>query len=66
MGRVPELGRDEELLALDDARDDLLQRRADLVLVLVHGREVKVAVAVLNSVLNLLNSTSASDEHTIS
>lgn len=33
--RVPELRRDEELLPLDDGRDDLLERTPDLVLVLV-------------------------------
>jgi hypothetical protein len=50
---VPELGGDEELLALDDGGDDLFERGADLVLVLVDERAVYVAVPVANSVLDL-------------
>jgi hypothetical protein len=50
---VPELGGDEELLALDNGRDDLFERGADLVLVLVDERAVYVAVPVADSVLDL-------------
>jgi len=51
--RVPELALDEELVARDDALGDaLLDRRADLGLVVVVVRRVDVAVAGLDGGLN--------------
>ncbi len=53
VGVVPELGGDEELLAFDDGGDDLLERRADFILVLVDEGGVDVPVSVTDSVLDL-------------
>lgn len=50
---VPELGGDEELLALYDGGDDLLERRTDLILVLVDEGGVDVPVSVTDGVLDL-------------
>lgn len=50
---VPELGGDEELLALYDGGDDLLERRADFILVLVDEGSVDVPVSVTDGVLDL-------------
>lgn len=50
---VPELGGDEELLALDDGRDDLLQGAADLILILVDAGKIEMPVAIADSDLNL-------------
>lgn len=52
VGIVPELGCDEELVALDDGGDDLLERGADLVLVLVDLGQVQVTVASLDGNLD--------------
>lgn len=51
---VPEFRGDEQFLALDDRRDNLLQGTSDLVLVLVHSRKVKVPVPMANGDLNLI------------
>lgn len=50
---VPELGGDEEFLALYDGGDDFLERRADFILVLVDESGVDVSVSVTDSVLDL-------------
>ena len=54
MAVVPKRGRGEELLALDDRLDDTLECRADLILVFVDHRKVKVAIPMTNSVLDLV------------
>jgi hypothetical protein len=49
--RAPQLARDEEVLSLHDpARDDILQRLAHLILILVAERTVNVSVAALDGV----------------
>jgi len=53
MGVVPKLGGDEQVLAVDDRGNDLLQGAADLVLVLVDSSKVKVAVTVSHGDLDL-------------
>lgn len=50
---VPELGGDEEFVAFYDGGDDLLERRADFILVLVDEGGVDVPVSVTDSVLDL-------------
>lgn len=61
VGRVPQLGGDEELLTLDDGGDDLLERAADLVLVLIDHREIEMAVAVADGDLNLRTASVSAD-----
>ena len=51
---VPEFRSDEQLLALDDRRDNLLQRTADLILILVHSRKIKMPVSMADSDFNLI------------
>lgn len=53
MSVVPELGGDEELLALDNRRNDFLQSTADLILILVDHREVEVTVSIADSDFDL-------------
>jgi len=53
MGIVPELGRDEELLALDNGRNYFLQSTTDLFLVLVNHRKVEMTISVANSDFDL-------------
>lgn len=49
--RAPQLGSDEQILALDDTRiNGLLDTLADLVLIAIAQSTVNVAVAHLNSV----------------
>ena len=55
---VPQLGCDEELLPLDDGWNDLLERTADLVLVLVDHRKVEMAISVAHGDLNLHTKSS--------
>ena len=50
---VPELGRDEQLLALHDRGDDTLERGPDLLLILVDQRTVDVPVPVADGDLDL-------------
>lgn len=53
MSIVPELGRDEELLALDDGRNYFLQSTANLFLVLINHRKVEMTISVANSDFDL-------------
>lgn len=53
VGRVPQLRCNEEILPLDDGRNDFLERCTDLVLVLVDHRKVEMAVSILDSDFNL-------------
>lgn len=53
MSVVPELGGDEELLALDNRRNDFLQSTANLILILVDHREVEVTVSTADSDFDL-------------
>ena len=57
MRGIPEFRCDEELFTLHDGRDDLLQRRTDLVLVLVHHGQVEMAVPISHCDLDLSEST---------
>ena len=51
---VPEFRSDEQLFALDDRGDNLLQGASDLVLILVHSGKVKMPVPMANGDLNLM------------
>ena len=53
MSIVPELGRDEEFLALDNGRNYFLQSTTDLFLVFVNHRKVEMAISVANSDFDL-------------
>jgi len=53
MSIVPEFGRDEELLALDNGRNYFLQSTANLFLVLVDHCKIEMTVSIANSDFDL-------------
>ena len=57
---VPEFRSDEQFLALDDRRDNLLQRTPNLILILVHSRKIKMPVSMADSDFNLFSVSSCS------